>query len=328
MEKQRIGRSDLTISPVGMGCVTFGREIDEEMSLRLLDYAAEHGITFFDTSEAYGGGNAKAARKERYDVEDTREVSAEMYSSEKILGHWLKRGNRSDCVVCTKVASGNSPDNIRRQVEASLERLGVDRIDVYKLHNLDPVVPIDETLDALNEQVDAGKIGAIGYSNCKPHHLGEALALSRSRGYARFEIIQVPYSLADRSVEAELLPLAAREEISIASYSPLAAGFVTGKYSPTDERQSFPKGSGFDVSPAHADIYFSDHNFRVIDHLRRKSEELDLPMVRLAMAWAMTNPQITAVLIGARKIDHIDNALVAFDVGMDPQLRDEMSAWA
>ena len=108
-------------------------------------------------------------------------------------------------------------------------------------------------------------------------------------------------------------------------YSPLAAGFLTGKYTP--DRSQFPKGARFDLSPGHADIYFNDHNFRVVEHLRKKAEEMGLPMVRLAMAWAMTHPDVTATLIGARTTAHIDNALLAAEMGLAPELRKTMSSW-
>ncbi len=328
LEQRPIGRTDLTTSVIGLGCVTFGREIDEEQSFGILDYAVENGITFLDTAEAYGGGNSQVGRKATYGVDDQREVSTEMASSEKIIGRWLKkRGNRGPLVICSKVSSGASPDNIRKQVDASLEHLGVDCIDVYKIHSPDDQVPIAESLDALNEQINAGKIKVIGGSNYNAAQLRESLDTSASKGYARFEITQPPYSLADRSFESEELPLCAREQVAVTSYSPLAAGFMSGKYTFTEDRHSFPKGTRFDISPGHADIYFNDHNFRMLDLLRAKADELGVPMVRLAMAWVMANPAVTAVLVGARKFEHIDNALLACDMKIEQGLRDEMSAW-
>ncbi len=328
VELRRIGRSDLMTSRVGLGCVTFGREIDEQTSFRILDYAVERGIVFFDTAEFYGGGNAKKERLANYGTSDEREVSAEMYSSEKILGRWLaQRGCQDRVVICTKVSSGASADNIRKRVVESLERLNVDCIDVYKIHVPDDRVPIGESLQALNEQVVAGNIRVIGTSNFSAAQMQEALEACRSKGCARFEITQPPYSLGDRSYEPDLLPLCHREQIAVTTYSPLAAGFLAGKYSPTQERQNFPAGSRFDVSPGHADVYFSDRNFRVVEHLRAKANELGIPMVRLAMAWAMANPMVTAVLVGARTTGHIDNALEAMAMGIDANLRAEMSSW-
>ena len=328
VERRRIGRTDLMTSRIGLGCVTFGREIDEETSFRLLDYAVDRGIMFFDTAEQYGGGNAKKARLASYGTTDTREVSTEMCSSEKILGRWLtQRECRDQVVICTKVSTGASADNIRKRVVESLERLNVDCIDVYKIHEPDDRVPIGESLDALNEQVTAGHVRVIGSSNFSADQMREALEVSRLKRLARFEITQPRYNLAVRTCESDLLPLCGRKQIAVTTYSPLGAGFLAGKYSPANERQGFPAGSRFDVSPAHADEYFSDRNFRVVEHLRAKANELGVPMVRLAMAWAMTHPLVTAVLVGARTTAHIDNALEAMAMGLEPALRKQMSSW-
>ena len=133
--------------------------------------------------------------------------------------------------------------------------------------------------------------------------------------------------MGERSAEPELLPLCRREEIGTLSYSPLAAGFLSGKYERTEERHSFPKRTRFDISPGHADVYFNDRNFRVLERLREKAAELDESMVYLAMAWVLGHPDITSVLVGARTIAHLDNAIHARDEGIPTALRDEMSAW-
>ncbi len=326
--QQPLGRSGMTTGRLSLGSGTFGREIDEEMSWRLLDYGMEQGINLLDTAEAYGGGNSQAGRKSYYGVDDVREVTTEMYSGEKIIARWMKdRGCRDDVLLCTKVSSGNSAENIRTQVQASLERLMIDRIDIYMLHDADAEVPLEETLDALKEQVSAGHIKAIGCSNHSAAQVQEALDMSQTKGYPRFEVIEPPYSLGDRSIEPELLPLCEREEIATLTYSPLAAGFLSGKYERTEERHSFPKGTRFDISPAHADVYFGDRNFRVLERLREKAAELDESMVYLAMSWVLGNSDITSVLVGARTIAHIDNAIRARDEGISNELRDEISAW-
>ncbi len=324
---KKIGRTELMMSSISLGCVTFGREIDEETSWKILDYAMENGIKLYDTAELYGGGNAKENRKKWFGIDDTREVTTEMYSSEKILSRWMKdRGCRDEMIICTKVSGGNNhPENIHRKVTASLERLGVDSVEIYMLHNFDENVPISETLEALNELVEAGKVKTIGCSNFTAEMLKESLEVSEKKGWVRFEITEPPYSLGDRRYEEELLPLCLKEEISTIPYSPLAAGFLAGKYSPNKEK--LPKGTRFAISPGHADIYFNDHNFKMLDQLRKKAEEMEVPMVQLAMAWVMTNPCVTSTLIGARKIEHIDNAINALEMGLDADLREEMSNW-
>ncbi len=327
LEEKPIGRSGLTMNSISLGCVTFGREIDEEGSWKILDHAMEAGIKLYDTAEMYGGGNAKENRKNWLGINDTREVTTEMYSSEKILYRWMKdRGCRDEMVICTKVSgANNAPDNIRKKVGDSLDRLGTESVEIYMLHEPDSNVPIAESLDALNEQVVAGRVKVIGCSNFTEEMLQESLEISEKKGWARFEITEPPFSLADRRYEPELLPLCTKEDISTIPYSPLGAGFLAGKYS--SDRSKFPKGTRFDISPGHADIYFNDHNFRVVERLREKAKEMGVPMVQLAMAWVMTNPHVTSTLIGARKTEHIDNAILALEMELDPDLREEMSNW-
>ena len=326
MEHRKLGRTDTSLSFIGLGCVTFGREIDEDASTAVLDDAVERGINWLDTAEAYGGGNARTYRRDVLKVDDVRETSDIMGSSEIIIGKWMKaRGCRNDVVICSKVSSGNSPENIARALRVSLERLQVDCVDIYELHSPDETVPIAESLAALDEEVRAGRIGTVGCSNFNAAQLREALDASAREGYARFEVVQPPYNLADPGAQDELFPLCRREEVGVTSYSPLAAGFLAGKYTP--DRNDFPKGSRFDVIPGHADIYFNDRNFRNVKRLRALADNRGLPMVRMAMAWAMGHPDITSVLVGARHSGHLDNAFEALALKVDTELRDEMSSW-
>ena len=326
MEHRKLGRTDMSISFIGLGCVTFGREIDEENSVAILDYAVENGLDWLDTAEAYGGGNARTYRRDVLKVDDVRETSDVMGSSEIIIGNWMKeRGCRDEVVICSKVSSGNKPENIARALQVSLDRLQVDCIDIYELHSPDESVPIDESLAVLDQAVAAGRIKTVGCSNFSASQLQEALDASTRHGYARFEVIQPPYNLADPGAQDELFPLCRREEVGVTSYSPLAAGFLTGKYTP--DRNDFPRGSRFDVIPGHADIYFNDRNFRNVERLRALSDAKGLPMVRVAMAWAMGHPDVTSVIVGARHTGHLDNAFEALALRTDSELRDEMSSW-
>lgn len=326
MELRPVGRSGQHISRIGLGTVTFGREIDQDMSFRILDHAVEKGITWIDTAEAYGGGNARAYRRSALGVDDVREMSGEMGSSELIVGRWLRaRGGRDRLTLCTKVSSGNSPENIRRALSVSLERLQVDQVDIYKLHSPDADVPIAETMGALTEQMTAGRIRTIGYSNVTLTQLQEAQETARVHGYPRLEIVQPPYSLADPAAQDDLLPYCRQEQIAVTSFSPLAAGFLSGKYTP--DRNALPERSRFHVIPAHTDIYFNDCNFKVVERLRELANRLSVPMVRLAMAWVMAHPDVTSVIVGARSTDHVDNALEAQAMNLDPTLRAEMTAW-
>ena len=327
MEQKPLGWTGRTISAIGLGCVTFGSEIDEEASYRVMDYALEKGLTFFDTAESYGGGQRRLRRKEALGIDDVREVSNEMYSSERIVGDWMHtRGCRDEITLCTKVSTGGSPENIAKALSASLERLRTDHVDIYKMHSPDTSTPIAETLvTALTAEVEKGRVGAIGGSNYSAAQLREALDASASAGYRRFEVLQPAYSLVRPEAEEEVFPLCRAEAIAVTPYSPLAAGFLTGKYTP--DRLDIPYGTRLHMSPFHADMYFTDRNFRIVDRLRAKAAELGVPMVGLAMAWAMTHADVTSTLIGARTTDHIDNALQSWKDGLDLELRAEMSGW-
>ncbi len=320
------GIENIKLSRLGLGGALFGREIDEETSRKTLDYALEHGITLIDTAEAYGGGNARSYRREVCGVDDIREVSGEMHSSEKIIGRWLRdRDNRKEVTLCTKFSTGGQAANVHRAVRGSLERLQTDVIDIYMMHSPDPKVPLEETLEALTEEVRAGRIRAIGCSNFSHLQLAEALELSQTRGYARMEFTQPPFSLVGSGARLDLLPLCLEEKVATMVYSPLAAGFLAGKYSPS--RDSIPKGTRFDVVPGHIDIYFNEQNFQILESLRALSAESGLGMVHLAMAWVIAYPGISSVLVGARKLSHIDNALDCLRNPLSKELHQRMTSW-
>jgi len=303
MEQRPLGRTGSTVSAIGLGAVTFGREIDQDSSFRIMDYAFEAGINFIDTAEAYADGE-----------------------SERVVGRWLRsRDCRDEVTLCTKVSTGGGATNIARAMEWSLDRLDVEHVDIMKMHSPDPSTPIQETLEALTREAEAGRVRVIGCSNYTAAQLREALDASAAEGYRRFEVVQPPYSLVLRDAEVDLFPLCRDEEVAVTSFSPLGAGFLTGKYTPS--RSTIPQGSRFDVIPGHIDIYFSERNFRIVGLLEAKAEDMGVPMVRLAMAYALTSPDITSVLVGARVPQHIENALAALDMGLEPGLRSEMTAW-
>ena len=315
MEQRVIGRSDKTMSAIALGSSPFGREIGEDDTRRVLDYAFEKGITFLDTAEGPQQG-----------------------SSERVIGAWMnERGIRDELTICTKISQGGGVSyNIPRALSGSLDRLRTDRIDVWKMHSPDPNTPIEETVGAMTEQVRAGLVGVIGGSNYKPAQLKECLEASEKHGYERFNITQPPYGLSRTAqgmsqmtreeLEDELFPLCMKEEVAVTAYSPLGAGFFTGKYKSMD-RAKIPKGTRMDVAPAHADLYFNEANFKILGHLTAKSEETGITIAELAMAWAMTHPAITAIIIGARTPAQVDQAISAYERGMDPELRAEMAEW-
>ena len=322
-----LGRTGRTISAIGLGCVTFGREIDEETSYRLMDHAVERGITFFDTAEAYGGGQSRQGRILSYNIKDKREVTGEMSSSERIIGSWMRlRSCREEITICSKVSTGGTGDNITRALTRSLDRLGTNYVNIYEMHSPDRNVPIEETLSAFSDEVAAGRVLTIGCSNYTSEQIKDSLSVSSAGNYQRFEVVQPPYNLVQREAESSLFPLCKRENISVTPYSPLGAGFLTGKYS--GDLSKIPQGTRFHISPGHADIYFSDQNFDVVRELTRLSQEVNVPMTRLAMAWAMTHPSVTSVIVGARTTEHIDNAIEALAFELQDDLRQIMSSWS
>jgi aryl-alcohol dehydrogenase-like predicted oxidoreductase len=324
LEKRRLGKTDIQVSRLGLGCVTFGREIDEATSSRLMGSALDLGITLIDTAEAYGGGQARQYRRNTLGVDDVREASSEMHSSEKIIGRWLKSsGNRSRVVLQTKVTTNFTRQHLQEAIDASLGRLQTDWIDLYLFHSFDAKTPLEEGLEALTRAVEQGKVRVAGCSNFSATQVREGLAISSSRGLQRLEEVQPPYSLVERSIESDLLPLCAQEQIAVVSYSPLGAGFLSGKY----ERSSIPKGSRFDVIPGHADIYFTDQKFAIVERLRQKSDETGQSLVQLAMGWVLKKPGITSVLVGASRAGHLENAIEALEMDFPEAWVREMDGW-
>ena len=286
MQFNQLGRTEFSVSSIGMGCVTFGREIDKQTSFEVLDRARERGINLLDTAEAYAAG-----------------------ASETVVGEWLtSRQARDDIVLTTKVGSSLGRQRVLNSAEASLKRLQTDHIDLFQLHSWDDQTPLDETMGALNQLVEQGKVLHIGCSNFAAWQLAKSLLLSEQYGFARMESIQPPYNLVQREIEPETLPMCNDQNIGVLSYSPLGAGFLTGKYR---RGQAVPKGTRFDVIPGHQPIYFHEHGYSVLDQLDKAADETGHSLVQLAMAWVIGQSNITSVLIGARNTKQVDQAFEA-----------------
>lgn len=319
-----LGGSAIPVSVLGLGCATFGREISETESFALMDYALAHGISVFDTAEAYGGGQAKAYRREKLGVDDSREVSDEMHSSEKIIGRWMKaRRTRDRITLITKVTRGFTRAHVRAALEGSLTRLQTDHVDLYLYHSYDPTTPAEEAAVALDAVIAAGMARAGGCSNHSGAQLQAALNLSRQLGVRRFEAIQLPYNLVQSDHDA--FAVVQKEQVGVIAYSPLAAGFLTGKY--TDDRTRVPKGTRFDVIPAHADIYFNERNFTRVKSLHELAQSTGVPALQLAFSWVLQNPSVTTTLVGARTHAHLDNAIAAQQLTFRPEWREQIAAW-
>ena len=284
MQYRNLGHSEISVSTIGMGCVTFGREIDKRESLAIMNHAFEHGITLFDTAAAYGQG-----------------------ASELVVGEWLQSRNLKDQIVlATKVTGTLTRQRIVTSAEASLKRLQTDHIDLLQTHVWDESTPLEETLEALTALVQQGKVRHVGCSNYSASQLASALTLSEQSRLIRMVSVQPPYNLVQREIEGELLPLCAAENIGVISYSPLAAGFLTGKYRPD---QPIPSGTRFDVVPGHQDIYFTEHGFQVLQQLDNEVRTSGVSHIEQALSWVLQQPGVTSVLIGARNTTQIDQAL-------------------
>ena len=295
---------------IGLGCVTFGREIDESTSHAILDHALDAGIMLLDTAEAYGGGQAREARKRANGIDDIREATGELHSSELTLGRWfVSRGNRDRVILQTKMLPTLTKDRVLSSIDASLHRLRAERIDIFMFHAYDANTPLGESLEALQVAQRDGKIGAVGCSNFTAGQVREALNLSSRHGLPRLEVIQSNYNLVVREIERELLPLCRNESLAVQTYSPLGAGFLTGKYEP--DATQLPRGSRFHVLPGHAGIYFEASKFELVRQLSELSARVGISAAKLAIAWVMKNKSVDCVLIGARNTGHIDQAIDA-----------------
>jgi len=281
MEKRRIGSLDVSI--VGLGCNNFGRRIDEPASAAVVHAALEAGITFFDTADIYGSGK-----------------------SEEFLGRALG-ARRAQVVVATKFGMpmdesrrGAKPDYIRRAVEDSLRRLGTDRIDLYQLHEPDPTTPIEDTLQALDGLVKAGKVREIGCSNFSADPLREAQQAARP-GAARFVSVQNQYSLLHRDPERDVLAECERQGLAFIPFFPLASGLLTGKY-----RKGQPAPAGSRLSDAErAKKMLTDRNLEIVEKLEEFARSRKHTLLQLAFSWLLARPAVASVIAGATKPEQV-----------------------
>lgn len=323
MEYVRLGRTGLQVSKLCLGTMTFGLQCDEPTSHAILDAAYDAGITFIDTADVYplGGGHETVGR------------------TEEIVGSWLAAhpGRRDDIVLATKCVgsmgdrpwqSGASRRHIVEAVDASLRRLGVDRIDLYQLHSPDPATPIDETIQALDDLVRSGKVGYVGCSNFLAYQVARAVGRSEALGLARFDSIQPRYNLLFRQIERELLPLAEEQSIGVIPYNPIAGGMLTGKH----RRGAPTSGTRFTLGSAqgrYQDRYWNDGAFDTVDELTPLAAEAGVSLTTLAVSWVLSNPVITAPIIGASKPEQLADSVAALEHPLDVDLKarlDELTA--
>ena len=307
MQSVYLGQSGLKISELGFGTMSFGKEADAEMSAKMYARCRDAGIHLFDCADVYAGGR-----------------------SEEILGK-LCRGHRDEVVLATKgyFPTGDGPNDrgstrfhLVRAVEASLRRLGTDRIDLYYLHRMDDQTPLSQTLRALDDMVRQGKIVYVAVSNFAAWQVTKALGLAALRGFAPLVAIQPMYNLLKRQAEVEILPMANSEGLGVLPYSPLAGGLLTGKYG-VDRR---PDAGRIVDNKMYGVRYGAPDNFEVAERFCAMAAELGHHPVSLAIRWVASHPAVTAPLIGARNLTQLEPALQSLDVAMDADLRARISA--
>jgi aryl-alcohol dehydrogenase-like predicted oxidoreductase len=218
---------------------------------------------------------------------------------------------------------GLAPDRIRREIEGSLHRLGLERIDLYMIHEPDPDTPLADTLEALDGLVRAGKVAAIGASNVDGAYLEEALRISAERGLARFEWVQNEYSLLARGAERDVFPVCAREGLGFTPFSPLAGGWLTGKYR---RGEAYPAGSRMTLRPQPYGGFENDRTFDALEALDAAARARGVSTAALALAWVLSHPQVTAAVVGPRRSEHLEPALVAAGLALSPAERGELAA--
>ncbi|QKG52476.1 aldo/keto reductase [Hymenobacter sp. BRD67] len=308
-----LGRSGLVVSPLALGTMTFGTPrwgSSDEVSEAVFNAYVDAGGNFIDTADVYAGGR-----------------------SEELTGSYLHaRGLRDKLVLATKFgfnpqpgnpnAGGNGRKNIHRALEGSLRRLKTDYLDLYWLHAWDAVTPAEEVLQTLGDLVRAGKIRYFGLSNVPAWYVAKVATLAQAHGVPGPVALQLEYSLVARRIESEYVPAARDLGLGLTPWSPLAAGFLAGKY----ERAATPNtasGEGRLSGPnPFGNMKFTDHNWRVLDALRLVAAELDRPLAQVALAWASAQPGISSLILGASRVGQLLDNLASLEVQLSPaQLR-------
>lgn len=289
MEKRTLGRSEIKVTPLCFGGNVFGWTADEATSFDILDTFLEEGGDFIDTADVYSRWAPGHQGGE----------------SETVMGRWLKNRNKRDkVIIATKLGSpmgehakGLSRRYMMEAVEASLRRLQTDYIDLYQAHIDDQDTALEETLAAFNELITQGKVRAIGASNYTAGRLSEALSVSKQHNEARYESIQPPYSLANRSVyEGSLEELCLKEDVGVITYSSLASGFLTGKYRAGTNLPGSPRAQGVKKN------YMNERGFAILNELDRIAARYDATITQVALAWIIARPGITAPIASTTSI--------------------------
>ncbi|MBI4427687.1 MAG: aldo/keto reductase [Ignavibacteriales bacterium] len=306
MEYRNLGRTGVQVSRLCLGCMMFGWKTSEEDSFKVIDRALDAGINFLDTANIYGRG-----------------------SSEEVVGKALKRnGKRDRIVLATKVhfrmddkdpnAYGNSRRHIIEQCEQSLKRLQTDRIDLYQIHRPMSEIPIDETLRALDDLVRSGKVRYLGTTTFGAWQIVESLWVSKELGLNRFVTDQPPYNILDRRIERELIPAAQSYGLGLIPWSPLAAGFLTGKYRKGEAR---PADARLQQENEWYNRHFTDEAFNLAEQIVEYAKKKGCTPSQFALSWCLHQKGITSPIIGPRTMDQFEDNLRALEISLTDEDR-------
>lgn len=316
MQYKKLGLTGLEVSNLCLGTMSFGRWIDEEASVSILNTALENGINFIDTANFYGKGQDA---KPEYGTG----------LSEEILGRVLK-GRREEVVLATKVglqmghgknSAGLSRVNILREIDKSLQRLQTDYIDLYQVHRFDPNTPIEETLRALDDIVRQGKVRYIGCSNFAAWQIAKSHGISERMNLEKFVSVQPQYSLLAREIEDELIPFCESEGVGMVVYSPMARGMLSGKYKGSNDVPA-------DSRAAHGETrllnLFSERNFKLVEQYKELATKYAMSLSQFALTWVLNQPTVTSAIIGATKVSHVTDAVEVSDFKFTKEILKEI----
>src|SRR5580692_1877478 len=303
MKTRKLGGSGIEVSPICLGGNVFGWTADESASFSILDAFVGAGFNFIDTADVY-----------------SRWVPGHKGGeSETVLGHWFKRsGHRKKVILATKLGIEMAPDKqglskayILREVEESLQRLQTDYIDLYQSHKDDPKTPLEETLEAYDQLIKQGKVRAIGASNYSGERLAEALKVSKEHGLPRYECLQPHYNLYERAgYEKDLEPVCLKEGIGVIPYFALACGFLTGKYRSESDLAKSPRGQMVKK-------YLDERGFRILAALDEVAGKLHSTPGKVAIAWLIARPSITAPIASATSVEQLNDLVAAANLQLD-----------
>lgn len=316
MQYRQMGRTGMRVSELCLGAMTFGREADEAESFRMLDCFAGQGGNFIDIADVYGETPGR---------------------SEEVVGKWLKHKRREDWVIATKVRfpMGSGPNDhglsrkhILEAAASSLRRLGTDAIDLYQVHYWDPLSPLEETLRALDDLVRQGLVRYIGVSNHKGWQLQKAIDISRANGWEWYTCLQPLYNLLDRGVEWELVPICLNEGLGIIPWSPLRGGWLSGKY--YRGMQAPPPGTRVEEAEQKSwgerwELYANERTWTVLDALHAVAAAEGHSPAQVALNWLLQQPAVTAPIVGARTLKHLQDNLGAAEFRLAPEHVQQLS---